>query len=71
MSNTIVEIKSEQKDRNRLMCEYYRANPSVTYASIAENYGISRQRAKYLIERQFRIEAIKDRGILMQAAGQR
>jgi len=57
----------ELAERNRFIYEYYRAYPDATYESIGETFNISRQRVYYLIQRQFRNEALEDRDVWLES----
>jgi len=68
---TLIAVKpaTENAERNRFIYEYYRAYPDLAYKDIAEAFSISRQRVRYLVQRQFRNEAIRDRDILAVSLG--
>ena len=53
-------------ERNRFIYEYYQAHPRLTYSSIARIYGLSPQRVRYLIHKQLRDEALKDKNIYVE-----
>ncbi len=49
-------MAKEQVDRNRMLFEYHKAHPGVSYTDLAKRINLSRQRAYYLVQRQLRKE---------------
>ena len=54
------EVNGKVNGRNQILFQYYKVHPRITLSQLGGMFGISKQRASYLVKLQFRREYIDE-----------
>ena len=58
---TMAVAEPKVNGRNHILFQYYKVHPGITLKQLGRMFGISKQRASYLVKLQFRKEYINEK----------
>ena len=58
---TMVVAEPKVNGRNQILFQYYKVHPGISLKQLGRMFGISKQRASYLVKLQFRKEYINEK----------